>query len=53
MPVKTRRWHPDLDASVAPCPPSLSMAPVDLALDFVDMATVVDRIHAAFFHGAR
>lgn len=54
MPVKPRRWHPDLDASVAPCPPSPSVLSVgDAAVDFVDLASIVDRIHAAFFRSQR
>ena len=63
LPVKPRRWHPDLDASVAPwshlesvspCPPSPSVPPVaEIAIDFVDLAAVVDRIHAAFFRNPR
>jgi hypothetical protein len=51
-PVKPRRWHPDLDASVAPCPPSPSVVP-EIAIDFVDLTAVVDRIHAAFFRSQR
>ena len=54
-PVKPRRWHPDLDASVAPCPPSHSVPSVvpEIAIDFVDLTAVVDRIHAAFFRSQR
>jgi hypothetical protein len=55
MPVKPRRWHPDLDASVAPCLPSPSVPFVvpEIAIDFVDLTAVVDRIHAAFFRSQR
>lgn len=55
MPVKPRRWHPDLDASVPPCPPSPSVPSVvpEIAIDFVDLTAVVDRIHAAFFRSQR
>ena len=42
-----RRWHPDLDAGMAPPEADLFTAD-DFALDFVDMARVVDRLHAAF-----
>jgi len=55
MPVKPRRWHPDLDASAPPCLPSLSVPSVvpEIAIDFVDLTAVVDRIHAAFFRSQR
>ena len=57
MPSKPRRWHPDLDASAPPClsPFSVqSVAPVsEIAIDFVDLKAVVDRIHAAFFRNPR
>lgn len=57
MPSKPRRWHPDLDASAPPClsPFSVqSVAPVsEIAIDFVDLKAVVDRIHAAFFRSPR
>ena len=55
MPVKPRRWHPDLDASLLPSPPSSSVPAVvpEIAIDFVDLTAVVDRIHAAFFRSQR
>ena len=55
LPVRPRRWHPELDLSVAPCPPSPSVFPVppEIAIDFVDLTAVVDRIHAAFFRTQR
>ena len=62
MPLKLRRWHPDFDGGVTagtetpadpaaakPTPPALQ----DVAIDFVDLTAVVDRIHAAFFRNIR
>lgn len=60
QPRRTRRWHPDFDAGPAPdriaTPanvPGSVLAPAihDVAIDFVDMSVVIDRIHAAFFYG--
>jgi hypothetical protein len=42
---RSRRWHPDFDAG---SPPRADVALADPAVDFVDMARVVDRAHAAF-----
>lgn len=57
MARRARRWHPELDCGVAPDVAAglyVSSAPsADVAIDFVDMRAVVDRIHAAFFHTGR
>ena len=45
---RVRRWHPDFDAGVMPRRPA-ELAREDVAIDFVDMSAVIDRIHAAFF----
>ena len=47
-----RRWHPDLNPDVPPAP-ALPRTRADIAVDFVDMSAVVDRIHAAFFQHGR
>ena len=47
-----RRWHPDLNPDVTPVP-AVPRAGADVAVDFVDMSAVVDRIHAAFFQHGR
>ncbi len=44
---RRRRWHPDFDEGAAP--PDVMPLQADVAVDFVDVALVVDRIHAAFF----
>ena len=49
---QARRWHPDLNPEVQPAP-QLPRGNADVAVDFVDMSAVVDRIHAAFFHHQR
>ena len=61
MPSTLRRWHPDFDgegaasgqtpdrAAAKPTPPGFQ----DIAIDFVDLTIVVDRIHAAFFRTPR
>lgn len=61
MPSKPRRWHPELDAA-DPKPAPFERAEVqrshgapavrDIAIDFVDLKAVVDRIHAAFFRNS-
>lgn len=48
---RSRRWHPDLDHGSLPdraLTPTRT-ANLEVAVDFVDMGAIVDRIHAAFF----
>lgn len=47
---RASRWHPELNAWATPNL-SAGPAPQDAAFDFVDMAVIVDRMHAAFFRG--
>lgn len=49
---RSRRWHPDLDHGSLP-DRALTPAHLDVAVDFVDMSAIVDRIHAAFFLDGR
>lgn len=44
---RRRRWHPDFDAGRTP-PADDRVALADAAVDFVDLARIVDRMHAAF-----
>jgi hypothetical protein len=61
MPSTLRRWHPDFDGGGAACgqtPDRTAAKPLppvfqDIAIDFVDLSIVVDRIHAAFFRTSR
>ena len=53
---RTRRLHPDFRVGVTAVPAHAApetVVPRDVAVDFVDVATLFDRIESAFFgHGA-
>ena len=50
---RVRRFHPDFRVTTTSCGEAqfgASRMPSDVAIDFVDMATCIDRIAQSFFH---
>jgi hypothetical protein len=50
---RPRRIHPDFEEAAVPATPAASPRPAgpapDVAIDFVSIATVIDRVRTAFF----